>query len=197
MTTFRLALVALAVCAVLVSSPSASLGQSIFTNPITDANPSDFNPYTNGQIVVTNLTASGIGRGTGIVANAGSNRYNASSWNTSALDPDAYFTWTLTPSAGYAMDLSSLVYTGQRSSTGPNSFAFRASTDGFVGNIGTPTDTGTTLALSGAAFRTFKPQPNSGFTGGVRLMWPAPLVSMISRSTVWSVTAGVVGLMAI
>ena len=45
------------------------------------------------------------------------------------------------------------MYTGQRSGTGPNSFAFRSSLDSYTANIGTPTATGATIDLSAAAYQ--------------------------------------------
>lgn len=128
-------------------------GQSIFTNPITDSNPSAFNPYTIGQTVNANISVSGIGRGSGINANAGNGRYNAASWNTGSLDATAYFEFIITPNPGYQINFTSFVYTGQASGTGPNTFAFRTSRDGFVANVGSPSATGTTISLTGAAYQ--------------------------------------------
>lgn len=127
--------------------------QSIFTNPITDSNPSAANPFTAGQTVNANITVSGIGRGTGISANAGSDRYNATGWATAAIDLNDYFQWTLTPNSSYEIDFVSLVYTGQASGTGPTTFALRSSVDNFASNIGAPTAAGTTISLAAAAFQ--------------------------------------------
>lgn len=150
MRSFRhFILTAIALCAL---APLAS-AQSIFTNPIAGTNPNTANPYTTGQTVVTNLTVSGIARGPGITGTNANDRYNANSWNTTDLDTMAYFTWTLTPGSGYAIDLASLLYTGQASGTGPTSFAFRSSADTFTANIGTPTAGGTTLTTTGTAFQ--------------------------------------------
>jgi hypothetical protein len=130
-----------------------SWGQSIFTNPITGTNPNTANPYTAGQTVAPNLTVSGIGRGTGIAGTGATDRYNANSWNTAAIDLNAYFEFILTPAPGYQIDFVSFVYTGQASGTGPTSFAFRSSVDGYASNIGTPTVAGTTISLAGAAYQ--------------------------------------------
>jgi len=128
-------------------------GQSIFANLITDGNPSAANPFTAGQTVNANLTVSGIGRGSGINANAGANRYNANSWNTASIDPDAYFEFTLTPNAGYEINFLSFGFTGERSGTGPTNFAFRSSLDGYTANIASPAATGATIILNGAAYQ--------------------------------------------
>jgi len=132
---------------------SVGWGQSIFTNPITGTNPSAANPYTTGQTVNSNITVSGIGRGNGISANAGSDRYNARGWNTPSINSMAYFEFTLTPNSNYGINFLNFVYTGEISGTGPTSFAFRSSVDGFTGNISTPLSTGATIILNGAAYQ--------------------------------------------
>jgi len=134
----------------LVQNVVAATPGSIFTNPITDANPSLANPFTAGQTVNSHITVSGIGRGSGIVGTAATNRYNANTWNSAVFDATKYFEFTITPNSGYLINFSSLVYTGQVSATTPpNAFAFRTSVDGFGSNVGTPTATGTTISLAG------------------------------------------------
>jgi hypothetical protein len=130
-----------------------SFGQSIWTNPITGTNPNASNPYTTGQTVNANIAVGGIGRGAGATSTNANDRYNASSWNTGAIDLTAYFEFTLTPNAGCEIDFISFVYTGQASGTGPTSFAFRSSLDGFTANVGAPTATGVTINLSAAAYQ--------------------------------------------
>ncbi|HEX8269891.1 MAG TPA: choice-of-anchor D domain-containing protein [Flavobacterium sp.] len=132
---------------------SASFGQSIFTNPITGTTPNASNPYTSGQVVDANLVVSGIGRGTGISGSAANDRYNASGWNTPTIDLNDYFEFTLTPNAGYKIDFTSFVYTGQASGTGPTTVVFRSSVDGYSSNISTATVTGTTINLAAAAYQ--------------------------------------------
>jgi len=130
-----------------------SFGQSIFTNPITGINPNTANPYLTGQVVDANITASGIGRGIGIVSNNGNDRYNARGWNTAAFDNTAYFEFTITPNAGYEIDFVSFVYTSQRSNVSIANFAFRSSIDGFTTNIGAPDFDGITIDLSDIVFQ--------------------------------------------
>ena len=127
--------------------------QVLVTNPITGANPNTSNPYIIGQTVNGNITFSGIGRGAGNLGTNANDRYNANSWDSAALDPTAYFTFTLTPNVSVDIDFVSFVYTGQASGTGPTSFAFRSSVDSFVASVGTPTATGATISLSGASFQ--------------------------------------------
>ena len=153
LTGIKRKLPTLAVMAFAVIAALPSRAQSIWTNPITDANPSAANPFTTGQTVDANITVSGIGRGAGATANAGGNRYNANSWNTGALDATAYFTFTLTPNPGGFINLTSFVYTSQASGTGPTSFRFRSSLDGFAADIASPIATGATIDLSGATYQ--------------------------------------------
>lgn len=132
---------------------SFGFGQSIFRNDINNANPSTFNPFTLGQVVNPNITVSGIGRGPGIGANNGANRYNARDWDSPTFDTNDYFEFTLTPNATYEIDFISFVYTGQASGTGPVNFAFRSSVDGYTTNIGAPNVGGTTINLTAAAYQ--------------------------------------------
>ncbi len=148
-----LSALAIAAVATFFTTPQVEAQTNILTNPITATDPSLSNPFTSGQVVAANITASGIGRGAGISANAGSNRYNANSWNTASIDLTAYFTFTLTPNSGFEIDFNSFVYAGQASGSGPTSFAFRSSVDSFASNIGTPTASGTTISLSGASYQ--------------------------------------------
>ncbi len=128
-------------------------GQVILTNPITGTNPNLSNPYTTGQTVAANLTVSGIGRGAGALGTNANDRYNANSWNTPAIDFTAYFEFTLVPNAGYQINFTNFVYTGQTSDTGPTSFAFRSSVDGYASNLGIPTIAGTTISLVSGSFQ--------------------------------------------
>lgn len=132
-------------------SPGA-FAQSIWTNPITDSNPSAANPFTAGQTVAPNLTVSGIGRGPGLNGNSGSNRYNALPWSAT-LDANDYFYFTLTPSPGYKLNLTSFSYTAQASGTGPTQAAFRSSLDGYGANIGTANTSNATISLSAANYQ--------------------------------------------
>jgi hypothetical protein len=126
--------------------------QSIFDNPITGTNPNTSNPYTTGQTVNSGITASGIGRGSGITSANANNRYTASGWNSGSRDANDYFEWTLTPNSGKKISFVSFVYTGQVSGGSP-SLSFRSSADSYATDIGTPVVAGTTISLSGAAYQ--------------------------------------------
>ena len=132
----------------------STFSQSIWTNPITGTNPNTSNPYTIGDVADLNITASGIGRGSGIIGTNANNRYAASAWNSASLDANDYFEFTLTPNPGCSINFSDFVYTAQASASGPQTnFAFRSSADGFTADIGTPNLAGTTISLAGAAYQ--------------------------------------------
>ena len=131
---------------------NAGLAQGIFSNPITSFSAHNDNPYTQGQVVDPNITVSGIGRGIGITPVGGTNRYNASNWNSPALDLDKYFTFTLVPNSGYRIDFTSFIYTGSASGTGPTQFALRSSLDNFTSNIGVPGSSGS-ISLTALAYQ--------------------------------------------
>ena len=126
---------------------------AIFNNPISGTNITA-SPYTTGQVLENGLSSTGIARGTGLSSSSADNRYNASGWTgSSSLSTSDYFSFPITPSTGYHVNFSSFVYTGQRSGSGPTSFAFRHSSSSFATNIGSPNSTGTTLSLTGASFQ--------------------------------------------
>jgi len=80
-----------------------------------------------------NATASDITRGSGITAVTGTNTLNSSGWTSGASrDLNDYYSWTLTPSVGYELDLSSLLFTYQRSDTGPTTWQLYSSVNGFT-----------------------------------------------------------------
>ncbi|WP_223549837.1 T9SS type A sorting domain-containing protein [Aestuariivivens sp. NBU2969] len=129
-------------------------GQSIFSNDITGTNPAASDPYTTGQVVDANITVSGIGRGTGLIAPPGNtaDRYNARTWEN-VFDADDYFYFTITPNSGYQINFTSFFYTGQSSAQGPVSAAFRSSLDVYTANIGTSSIAGTTIDLSASSYQ--------------------------------------------
>jgi hypothetical protein len=135
------------------TTPATPAAPPIWTNPITDSNPSALNPYITGDVKDSNVSVSGISRGSGITAGSASNRYNASGWNSTSLDANDYFQFTITPTVGYQVSLTSFVYTSQASTAAGMSVAVRSSIDGYTNNIGAATITGTTIDLSGASFQ--------------------------------------------
>jgi len=133
---------------------AVGMGQDIWNNPITGTNPNSSNPYTTGDVVASNLTVSGIGRGTGITGSNANNCYNASGWTTnSSSNSSDYYSWTLTPSSCYKINFTSFTYTGQSSGTGPTLFALKCSVDGYSSVIGSSNETGTTINLTGGVYQ--------------------------------------------
>lgn len=128
--------------------------QTIWTNPITGSDPGLVATYTTGQTITSNISVSGIKKGSGISGNVGDNRYNANGWNSVSLDVNDYFEFMITPSSGYKIDFTSFSYNSQVSGSGPTSFSVRTSLDGYTADIGSPlsgsTATLSTISLSGA-----------------------------------------------
>lgn len=126
---------------------------SIWTNPITGTNPGLSNPYTAGQTVDPSLTVSGIGHSATTTGTSANDRYNVNGWDAVSFDNTRYIEWTLTPANGDAINFSSLIYSSQKSGSGPGNFAIRSSADNFATDIANPGATGTTLSLAGAQFQ--------------------------------------------
>ncbi len=133
---------------------SISWGQSIWTNQINGTNPGLTSPYTTGQTVNSNITVSGIGRGTGTTTGFIANdRYNSVGWSSATqINLNKYIEFTLTPKPGYEINFASFVYTGQASAK-VSSHAFRSSLDNYATNIGTATADGTTISLAAPAYQ--------------------------------------------
>ncbi|MES2573902.1 MAG: T9SS type A sorting domain-containing protein [Bacteroidota bacterium] len=51
------------------------------------------------------------------------------------LDPNSYFTFTISPASGTSFELSKITFKSQRSGTGIRTYAIRSSTDGFTSNL--------------------------------------------------------------
>jgi hypothetical protein len=75
--------------------------------------------------------------------NAGTEYFGEGGWPSGALDPSAYFQFTISPNTGYQLDLSGVVLrirrstTGSPSGSGPTSWALRSSIDGYASNLST------------------------------------------------------------
>ncbi len=103
--------------------------------------PSVFNdPNLSG---VTNLTP-----GAGITPAANGNRFGGSNWfdagntvagNTlaEAIAGNNYIQFIVTPNSGFSFTPTSLVFTWDRSASGPSSVTLRSSADGFTADLGT------------------------------------------------------------
>jgi hypothetical protein len=67
--------------------------------------------------------------------------YGENGWPSGALDPAAYIQFTISPNTGYQLDLTSVMLSIRRSTTGasgsgPTSWTLRSSLDGYTANLG-------------------------------------------------------------
>ncbi len=133
--------------------------QVVFENPITGANPNTSNPYIIGQSFNSNVSVSGIGRGSGVTGSNANNRYSASNWTQGASSSsNDYFYWTVGPTGCNEIDFSSLEIAFERSSSGPQNFALRSSVDNYASDIWTYNYTSTavqsqTISLASGSFQ--------------------------------------------
>jgi len=102
----------------------------------------------NSNTNATGVLSSVISRGTGVAAAANGGRFNSTGWTmTSSIDPDDYVEFTITPDAGYTLNITDIVVLHQRSGTGPMNFVMRTSLDAYAAdatNIFAGTDVTTT-----------------------------------------------------
>ncbi|MEP0916094.1 hypothetical protein NC981_04640 [Leptolyngbya sp. DQ-M1] len=132
----------------------------------------------NATTTDSNVTASPFGT-SGVIATPNSPRpdgfaagvngqgtlHNDWALNPTLIDPNKYYTFTVTPNAGISMSLNLLTFAARRSSFGPQNIAVRSSVDNYAATLstltpGTPNsnsatndfNTGLSTNLSGAAF---------------------------------------------
>jgi hypothetical protein len=135
--------------------PVLTFGQ-IWTNPITGNNINSNNTYTSGDVKDTNITVSGISRGTGVQSAVANNSYSAVDWtnNTNSANVTSdYFQFTITPNSGYKIDLTSFEYTGATNNSGPTRFVLRSSVDSYTSNIDGEKTIGDTFSLTGSSYQ--------------------------------------------
>jgi trimeric autotransporter adhesin len=99
----------------------------------------------------TNLNTSVLSRGAGIVASSLGGGYASNTWidanQAAAIINNRYYQCTISPNTNYKVSLSTLDFKLRRSSTGPNVYIWRYSTDGTnFTDIGTPVSFTTTTA---------------------------------------------------
>jgi hypothetical protein len=86
----------------------------------------------------TGIEPSLISRGAGVTAAAHADRFNSTGWTTgTTLNVADYIEFTITPSTGYAVNISSIEIHHRRSSAGPRRFLIRTGLDGFTTNATT------------------------------------------------------------
>lgn len=124
-----------------------------------------------------NVAAASLTLGAGVTGAANSHRFGGSNWfnagDTSAgstlaqaVTGNDFIQFAATPNSGFHLTATSLVFSWERSSTGPSSLTLRSSLDGFASDLGAITGlgasltTGNTLSISGvsnvAAATTFR-----------------------------------------
>lgn len=86
----------------------------------------------------------------GVTAISSTNNFGASAWNVASLDASRYFAFTITANSGFVLNLTSFELDEVRSGTGPTQWVLRSSLDGFTADLGTYTNTGTTLLTNRA-----------------------------------------------
>lgn len=130
----------------------------IWQNNIEGDDPNRFNPFTNGDQVIDNITVSGISRGDGLVGVDDNNDYKARGWSmNSTLDisRNEYFEFTLTPDSGYEINFEEFFYNA-RDDNGSLDVTFRSSIDNYASNIGDRVldgDVDTSFDLTGDEFQ--------------------------------------------
>jgi hypothetical protein len=93
--------------------------------------------------------------------NGGTEYFGENGWPTGAINTADYMEFSLTPNAGYQLDISSIVLvmrrsnTGSPSGSGPTSWSIRSSLDGYTANIASGTMTHN--------YATYTITPGSGF----------------------------------
>src|SRR5262245_15134014 len=105
-------------------------------------------PATTAQGVV----ATAIARSAALTATAGTNSMNASNWpSTSQRDATKYYTFSITPPAGCAMDLTGSSIDARSSATGPTKAAIGTSADAYAATqaVSTTAASSPTLAVTG------------------------------------------------
>ncbi|MEO5593478.1 MAG: hypothetical protein ABIR15_16850 [Chitinophagaceae bacterium] len=94
--------------------------------------------------------------------NGGTEYYGENGWPTGPINTSMYMQFSLTPLAGYQLDISSLILRIRRSNTGspagsgPTGWSLRSSLDGFAANIATGSMTLT--------YANYTVTPGAGFT---------------------------------
>lgn len=108
----------------------------IFKNDITHSDPSQFNPFSIGQVTDANITATGIGRGPGLIASPSADIYRVTGWDTPAVDLTAYLEFTITPNTGFKINFSTQEFKCNLSGA-PNltPYLIRSSLDNYTTNI--------------------------------------------------------------
>lgn len=87
---------------------------------------------TNATSMAAGVTAGAVSRSASLTVASGVGSINSSNWSTSAqLDPQKYYTFSVTPPSGCQLDLTTLSIDTKISSTGPTMVSVATSDDAF------------------------------------------------------------------
>ncbi|AFM04359.1 hypothetical protein Fleli_1974 [Bernardetia litoralis DSM 6794] len=106
-----------------------ALGQDLVTYDFAGENGNQI--FTSTSSVATNMTASSFTRGSGVAAAGAGNSISSTGWSTGAINLNDYYSFTVTPDAGYSLDLDNLNFGERRSGSGIRNFEIRTSLDGY------------------------------------------------------------------
>ena len=115
-----------------------------------------------------NIAASSLTLGAGVSGAGNANRFGGNNWfNTGdtaggstfaqAFAGNDFIQFTVSPNAGFNFTATSMVFSWDRSASGPSSLVLRSSLDGFGSNLGSVTGlidsltTGNTMSISGVS----------------------------------------------
>lgn len=138
-----------------IDAPPGSCGDA-FTGVLATysfAGASGSQASTDASSTATGVVAGAISRSAALTATSGAGSINASGWPTAGqLDAQHYYTLSVTPPSGCALDVTSLAVTTQASGTGPKSASVATSADAFAAaTTMSPNGSSTpALAVSGA-----------------------------------------------
>jgi hypothetical protein len=116
--------------------------------------------------LVGTATSVNLTLGPGVIGAGNANRFGGNNWWDSgdtvsgqtladAIADNDYISFTIAPDPGFTFTATSLVFSWDRSNTGPNSLTLRSSADTFAADLGSVTGmtasltTGNTLTISG------------------------------------------------
>ena len=114
---------------------------------------------------IANLTEGALTKN-GVTTSGSNNNFRASNWTIGAgIDLTDYFEFTLTADSGFVLDMTSITFGIGRSSTGPRSWEWRSSVDGYASTITTYSAVNAGLTQSGGVLT--NPDLNSSWTGNI------------------------------
>ncbi|MEC4048581.1 YDG domain-containing protein, partial [Flavobacterium sp. SUN046] len=182
---------------------SLELGTTSYTSNTTGAA-----TFTSKNANITALPALSLTSGQQGQA-GGSGYVGSKAWNNASFTSTTYWQFTITANSGYSLGVTSITWKGQRSGTGPSTFALRSDADSYGTNLATSTAgsnsnditfTGITLTnKSSITFRIYGYGASGaggtwrcgdGSTGSIDLDVQGTVTSSAVAPTIGSFTAG-------